>query len=108
MSEMENVVTRLNDIESSLRDVQNWRDPRNTNARIETIANSLEGISKAVGVLTQKVAALEKGAPYPVSVETIDSAPHAPTISEKSTIEDEIKSDQKEKKGRGRPRRKCK
>lgn len=108
MSEMENVVTRLNDIESSLRDVQNWRDPRNTNARIETIVNNLEGISKAVGVLTQKVAALEKGVPYPVSVETIDSAPHAPTISEKSTIEDEIKSDQKEKKGRGRPRRKCK
>jgi hypothetical protein len=92
MSEMENVVTRLNDIESSLRDVQNWRDPRNTNARIETIANNLEGIAKAVGVLTQKMAELEKGVSYPVSPETVDSAPHAPT----------------EKKGRGRPRRKCK
>lgn len=59
MTDTERIMTRLNDLESLLRDVQNWRDPRNTQARIETIAGNLDNMTRAVGQLTCRVKEIE-------------------------------------------------
>lgn len=59
MTDTERIMTRLNDLESSLRDVQNWRDPRNTQARLETIAGNLDDLTRAVGQLTSRVKEIE-------------------------------------------------